>query len=286
MKIYKLLVITVTYKPNKEELRQFIESFIKYNDLYEEAKLIIVDNSPKDYREVENFILVNYPQTVKYIESSSNPGFGAANNIGFQTYKSDYALFINNDVEFTEPIFKRIIQHFENNQQIGCIGIHQEGGSPSFFEKMNAPKNIDNSFFQDKYHFISGAFMFFKSRAFIECGKFDSSLFIYFEEFDISTRLNMHGYCTIYLPNISFLHKVGNRRIVNEFMWKAGIPSFCHICRKYDLDPKVYSKGPMKRLRKLQLYFLIKLNIKEIFKIERIIKYRKQYIYNEFKIKI
>lgn len=47
MNKYKLLVITVTYNPNIEELRLFINSYHKYNDLYDKAKLIIVDNSPE-----------------------------------------------------------------------------------------------------------------------------------------------------------------------------------------------------------------------------------------------
>lgn len=164
MNKYKLLVITVTYNPNIEELRLFINSYHKYNDLYDKAKLIIVDNSPEYSWNKEEFIK-EYNE-VDFISNPSNPGFGASNNIGFKQYDSDYALFINNDVELIEPVFKKIISTFEEDPQIGCIGIHQYGGAPSFFTKFNAPPHTTSKIFIDQYHFISGAFMFFKSDVF------------------------------------------------------------------------------------------------------------------------
>lgn len=106
MNKYKLLVITVTYNPNIEELRLFINSYHKYNDLYDKAKLIIVDNSPEYSWNKEEFIK-EYNE-VDFISNPSNPGFGASNNIGFKQYDSDYALFINNDVELIEPVFKKL----------------------------------------------------------------------------------------------------------------------------------------------------------------------------------
>ena len=49
---YKLVIVSVTYKSNIIELKEFVNSFFKYNDLGNEAKLIIVDNSPADYRDI------------------------------------------------------------------------------------------------------------------------------------------------------------------------------------------------------------------------------------------
>ena len=39
-----LSVVTVTYKPDLAELKLFIDSFYRYNDLGRDACLIIVDN--------------------------------------------------------------------------------------------------------------------------------------------------------------------------------------------------------------------------------------------------
>lgn len=108
---YKLLIITVTYKPNVKELTLFIDSYYKYNDLGNNSKLIIIDNSPTNSWEITEF--TQRYKDIDFILNPSNPGFGASNNIGFTKYKSEYTLFINNDVEFLEPLFTPLIKEFE-----------------------------------------------------------------------------------------------------------------------------------------------------------------------------
>lgn len=78
----KLSIVTVTYKSDVKELDLFIQSFFKYNDLGEDAKLVIVDNSPSDYANVHDLIQQSYNDIVCYISNPSNPGFGASNNVG------------------------------------------------------------------------------------------------------------------------------------------------------------------------------------------------------------
>lgn len=281
---YKLVIVSVTYKSNVIELKKFIDSFFRFNDLGNEAKLIIVDNSPADYREVE--LLIDQYKNVSYIFSPENPGFGAANNKGFDLYESEYVLFINNDVEFIEPLFQELIKIHESDERIGCIGIHQMGGAPSYFRKMTAPSNINDNVFNDQYHFISGSFMFFKSSAFVKSGKFDSNIFMYLEEFDISNRLLINKFYTLYCPQFSFLHKVGNRKEMKVFNWETGVISFCYICKKYNLDPQICSVGITRRLLLLILYHLLFFRLKEALKTWHIYKFRKKFIYKEFGVKI
>lgn len=281
-KKYKLVVVTVTYKSTKD-LPEFVNSFYKYNDLEDDARLILVDNSPIEYREVENLIKIYLD--IDYISNPENSGFGAANNIGFDLYDSDYVLFINNDVEFLEPVFEKIISIHEIEPNLGCVGIHQKGGVPSYYRKMDAPKGIDESTFIDKYHFISGAFMFFKSSIFIDIDRFDPCLFMYCEEDDLSRRLTAKEYYTSYIPTLHFLHKVGNRKKVDESVWVNETQSFCYLCKKYGLTPKMYSKGSMRRVLKLILYFFIKFDFIETYKLIKIYNYKKKYIQNQSKVK-
>lgn len=267
---YKLLVVTVVYKPNIVELNAYVDSFIKYNDLGEQAKLIVVDNSPEYVWDTANFIN-QYPM-VAYIANPENPGFGAANNKGFELFDSDYVLFMNNDAEFTESVFVKLINIHETNDKIGCIGIHQIGGAPSYFKRFDVQKNINNQKYTEGYHFISGAFMFFKSSIFKECGMFDPCIFMYKEEYDILRRLMFKGYKMQYIPQLSFLHKVGNRKLVNEKLWEIGTHSYCYVCKKYAINPMKYYSN--RRLKLLFIYQLFHTNISECLKIFRIIKMR------------
>ena len=222
-----------------------------------------------------------YKDTVIYIQNPSNPGFGASNNRGFLYQDTDYVLFINNDVEFTEPVFQKIIREMETDNSIGCIGIHQTGGAPSFFVKMTAPKGCQMKKFGERFHFISGAFMFFRSDVFKRIGMFDENIFMYLEEFDVSERILCAGYKTIYYDCLSFWHKVKNRKIQNEYLWKIGTESFCYVCKKYKLNPYSLTLGN-KRLILLVFYFILHFKIKESLKILRIIRMRKNIIERNF----
>lgn len=272
----KLVIVTVTYNPDIEELDLFIQSFFKYNDLDDCARLVVVDNSPESNDSCKR--IVSKYSAVSYVPNPSNPGFGASNNIGFHEYDSDYVLFINNDVEFTEPVFRNIIRIMEADESIGCVGIHQTGGAPSFFVKITAPKMVSMEKFNEFHHFISGAFMFFKSSVFKMIGEFDERLFMYYEEFDISERLIKANYHTIYCPQFSFLHKAAGRRIMNEFASLKGSESLAYICKKYGIDPTAKTNSDICRWRKFQVYHLLKFNFKEVLKLQRIINSRKRII--------
>ena len=270
---YKLLVITVTYKSKAQELCDFINSYNKYNDLGEASKLVVIDNSPPDYFNLPE-LRAKYP-SVTFIGRPDNPGFGASNNIGFGLYKSDYVLFMNNDTEFVEPLFSGLIKIYEADGTLGCIGIKQLGGGPSYFNKFTSPKHINSTHFNERWHIISGAFMFFKSAVFKACGMFDDNIFMYLEEFDISERLNRKGFHVRYEPRYSFLHKKGKyRKDINERLWIIGAQSQLYVCNKYGLNPRLGFHGVNKRLYKYLLYYLATFRVKDFIKVIRILKYR------------
>lgn len=270
-----LSVVTVTYKPDLKELILFINSFFCYNDLGEDAKLVIVDNSPIGFWN-SSFIIDKYP-SVTIVSNPANPGFGASNNIGFEQFESDYVLFINNDVEFLESVFRKVIAEFRKDVSIGCIGIHQEGGSPSFFCKMTASKGTKTDIFDERVHFISGAFLFFKSSVFNEIGRFDPQLFMYLEEFDLSERLIKHHYRTVYIKNLHFLHKTGHRTKESEFSAKVGTASIVYICKKYGIQYDIKKDGIIRRWKKLLFLNVCLLNFRQVILLYKMIKFRQKY---------
>ena len=87
---------------------------------------------------------------------------------------------------------------------------------------MTAPEGAKVDEFNQETHFISGAFMLFRSDLFVEIGMFDPNLFMYFEEFDLSERLLLKGYKTVFLDKYHFLHKAVHRTKQNEFAAQKG----------------------------------------------------------------
>ena len=54
--------------------------------------------------------------------------------------------------------------------------------------------------------FVSGAFMFCRTHVLKEIGGFDERFFLYFEDADLSRRVQNHGYRTVYFPDVSVIH--------------------------------------------------------------------------------
>ncbi|MDR2010188.1 MAG: glycosyltransferase family 2 protein [Bacteroidales bacterium] len=277
---YLLSIVIVTYKSDVY-IDDCIKSIYEYNDLGIKLKIIVIDNSPIDYLPIKN-ICTKY-ESVLYLGNPQNNGFGAANNIGAAIVYSKYILFLNNDVELIEPVFKSIIKDFEENASLGCVGIRQTGGGMSFFARYEIPGGAKNikvknklGKFDDSKHFLSGAFMFFRREAFIKSGKFDEKFFMYFEEPDILKRLQNCGYFTRYRHDLKFLHKIGNRRYLNEMYSKIACESLIYYIKKNQCDNwKIIFSNWLWHYRKLRFYFFIKFDYSEIFKINRIIKYDK-----------
>jgi len=298
-KRYKLTVVTVTYKTNPDELKKCIDSYNLYNDLGEESKLIVVDNSPEEYRIVEE--VVDKYENVDYIPNPANTGFGAANNIGAAAVESDYILFFNNDTELVEPVFQPIIKYFEENEKLGCVGIKQAGGGISYFLRSECSvlypsaeiKEVKkNNQYTEKYHFLSGSFLFFTREAFEKAGKFDENIFMYCEEVDILNRLHQSGYTSAHLPNLQFIHRVENRKKIREYNFSKaninsrdnGINSFYYYVSKYDLPNKEqFLRSRTKKWRKRQLYFLLHLNLREVARFQQIIAFERTVFDRYFK---
>jgi GT2 family glycosyltransferase len=54
--------------------------------------------------------------------------------------------------------------------------------------------------------FVSGAFMFCRTQVLRELGGFDERFFLYFEDADLSRRVQNHGYRTVYIADVSVTH--------------------------------------------------------------------------------
>lgn len=243
---YRLLVVTVTYKPNEEELMLCLDSLLKYNDLGDGMKVVVVDNSPTDESIIERFSS-RYPYVV-FIGAHENKGFGYSNNIGARAFDSEYVLFFNNDTELIEPVFSRLVFKFESSPKLGCVGIKQAKGCPSFFKRresqlgyLNMKRKIKYDQFDNINFFISGAFMFMRREAFEKAGMFDENIFMYGEESDLSNRLLRAGYDIQYEPSLQFWHKTGKRHSFSLKSYEMQMKSYLYYMNKYGYNELVLS---------------------------------------------
>lgn len=174
---------------------------------------------------------VTPPPHILLIISKLNTGFGGGNMLGANQARGKYILFLNSDVLLTEDCIKPLCDMLENNPHIGCITPQQMNGSgallptfghePSVFTAVLGTRLLEK-LFPRRYprlytplveitnaSYISGSFMLFPLQVFYLAGGFDTNIFLYYEEYDICTRLSALGYKSVIVPAYTYTHLVG-----------------------------------------------------------------------------
>ena len=174
-------------------------------------KLYIVDNGSSDG--TPEFVEKNYPQ-VSVIRNEKNVGFGAGHNIIINSVESSYHAIINPDIVLKENVIKKMVDYMEENQDIGLLSprICFPDGRDQILGKRNPrlkylvasrlrgdepgkllreyamldcdlskPIQIENA---------TGCFMLLRTEVLKKIGGFDDGYFMYFEDADLTRRVN------------------------------------------------------------------------------------------------
>ncbi|WP_367773639.1 glycosyltransferase [Flavobacterium sp. WC2421] len=222
----KVTSCIVLYRNDFQMLERAIQSLLNSNAI---DKLFLVDNSPTDDLKV-----LAVDSRIDYFYNPSNPGFGAAHNIAIIKSieaGSKYHFVINPDAYFEEDIIITMVDFMNQNKDIGMMmpKVLNEDGSiqhlpkllPSpysiLMRKLKKPSGIYNKFInqyelrsidQDVIYnvpVLSGCFTLLNLEAIKEVGMYDDNYFMYFEDWDLSRRMNTR-YKTIYFPKVSIYH--------------------------------------------------------------------------------
>lgn len=282
----KLSLIIVAYKSG-EILKQCLDSIHTYNDLGDDLEVIVVDNSPKDEK-IESFVWSSNIDNIKYIPADNN-GFGAGNNIGAKVSEGDILGFINPDIIFIEPVFKQILEDFNNNPKLATEGIkllHKDLSSGySFYYDMNTSvyKNYSIQFknkkdeFNPKTMFTTGADIFIKKDIFNKVGMFDENIFMYHEEIDLKKRiLNYDPSLQIsYNKNLKAIHMEGATTTPSKERVKDALLSAIYVGKKHNLD---FSKAIKTEINcyTISKYIHFFINRKNYHEYSELIKYLKK----------
>ena len=158
---------------------------------------------------------------------------------------------MNPDVRLKASIFYKTINEFEKNHELGMLGYKQIGGfdlsfylKPEFYLSFLSPlinKYANKlNYFNQKYFYLSGAFLFIDKTKFEEIGNFDENIFLYFEEPDISRRLLKSNFTIKFDKNYEYLHLIGKRDNWSENTYNNWLFSISYYLKKFDLNQKKY----------------------------------------------
>ena len=196
------------------------------DDNYE---IIVVDNGSRP----EEFALLDgqESESCHIVRMDVNTGFGTGNMMGASHAQGDYLCFLNSDVFLVEDCVTPLCRYLDSHPDVGCItpvqqkadgrrsrsfrhdtGIWHELVGDSIrerlFPKKYPPRDsiLKKSTEPVSVMQINGSFMLFPAKKFWAIGGFDTSIFLYYEEYDLAKRLQMKGWKRMVHPQYTFLH--------------------------------------------------------------------------------
>jgi GT2 family glycosyltransferase len=196
-------------------------------------EIIVVDNGSFD--ECGKRLEEEY-SWVKFIQSSSNLGFGQANNLGASNACAQVLLFLNPDTELKERAIEDLYQEFQklnNPGVVGCRLLNSDGSLQTscvqslptvlnqvldsevlrrWFPKSSLWGNavlFENTSIPTEVEAISGACMMIKKEKFNSLGGFSPEYFMYGEDLDICFKTRRAGLINYHLGGILIIHHGG-----------------------------------------------------------------------------
>lgn len=249
----KLTIGIVTYNNSFDKLDAVIKSVLSTNL---KIRLFIVDNSSS-----EKIRDLCTDSRIEYIHNPSNPGFGTAHNMAIKRagkYNPDYHLILNPDIYFSNGVLEGLTSFMDDNQGIGLVmpKVLYPNGSLQYLCKLlprpidsivrrfvKNPKILEN--YNHKYElrssgynrimdvpFLSGCFMFCRLNVLNKVEGFDEQFFMYFEDTDLSRRMNEVSR-TVFYPGVQVYHHFGKESYVNMKLFKYHIDSAIKYFNKW-----------------------------------------------------
>lgn len=213
----------VLYNHSVAEIESLIHSLKQSTKVKE---VFLIDNSPKQNPDFSKLPVV-------YIFNGKNLGYGTAHNIAIRKtieQQVSYHLVVNPDIQFDGKILDELLNYMEQNTNVGHLmpKILYPNGEAQYLCKL-LPKPSDllfrrflpkswsqksNERFElrksgyDKIMeipYLSGCFMFLRTKALEEVGLFDERFFMYPEDIDLTRRIHQK-YKTIFYPYVNVVH--------------------------------------------------------------------------------
>ena len=210
-----ITVVILTYKTPKNIILDCLKSISK------NIKILIVENSEKFINSDQ--ILSEY-KNVNIVCTGENLGYGAGNNFGIKSVKTDYILILNPDVICDKNFFSNIsdvVKEAKDFSIIGCQYLYDKTFMPAgFFDKKKNEEFIE--YFKNhetndllEVDWVTGCSLLINLKKFKNNLIFDENFFLYFEEFDLCKSLKDKGE-KVYSSKKLKIHHLGLKSSVDE----------------------------------------------------------------------
>ena len=248
-----LNISIVLYHPNwEQEVLPLVEELLKVKNL---RKIYLLDNSEQK--------CINFPmksEKVRYLSNGTNLGYGRAHNIALREsayQKMSFHLVMNSDIRVKAEDIDAMHDWMLLNPLVGQIMpkvLNPDGSQQYLAKRLPTPLDVFGRRFlpsflmkrrNKKYElrdldlnrpinapYLSGCFMFLRTKAVVEAGLFDERYFMYPEDIDL-TRTIHRNYLTLYYPQWSIVHAHAKASYTNKHMLRIHIQNMCRYFNKW-----------------------------------------------------
>ena len=263
-----LNISIVLYRPNwEEEVLPLVEELLRVKNL---RKIYLLDNS--EDRELHPKSEIKHPK-LRYMHMGANLGYGKAHNIALREsayYKTAFHLVLNSDVQVKAEDIDAMHDWMLVNQQVGILMpkvLNPDGTQQYVAKRLPTPLDVFGRRFlpaclmagrNKRYElrdldltrpinapYLSGCFMFLRTKAAVEAGLFDERYFMYPEDIDL-TRTIHRNYLTLYYPEWTVIHAHARDSYKNKHMLRIHIQNMCRYFNKwgwfFDKERRLFNK--------------------------------------------
>jgi GT2 family glycosyltransferase len=222
----RLTASIVVYKPDIKVFTKALESVLSSPLV---SKVYVLDNSST--KSVEP--ICSDPR-IEYIYNERNIGFGRAHNIALTrsiASNSAYHLVMNPDIYFQDKAIEKAFDFMNDNEEVGLLMpkvLYPDSSIQHLCKLLPRPSQLilrrflPFKTFLDKRNYVyelrftgydkimdvpylSGCFMFLRTKILEHVGLFDDRFFLYFEDLDLSRRIHLCSR-TVYFPEAAIYH--------------------------------------------------------------------------------
>lgn len=194
-------------------------------------EVIVVDNNPTEQFAVD---LEYYIDKIIYIPLNENVGFGRANNEGLKVAKGRNIFFLNPDTLLLNNAIKILSDYLDSHDKVGVCGgnLYDASMNPTHSYQMTLPsvtwelnlffgkgmwyklvygKSYTHNYTQKpkEVAYITGADMMVRRQVLDGVGSFNPAFFMYYEETELSYRIQKNGYKIMSVPAARIMHLEG-----------------------------------------------------------------------------
>ncbi len=198
-----------------------------------EMELIIVDNDSRDssVEKLRESVRKNLYKSTHIIANKENGGFGKGNNVGVETAKGKYLLFLNNDTVVKDKGILDMASYLEDHEHVAILGgqLRNVDNTPQpsigkFYTLYNAfllLLGMQKFGLLDKspveiaeVDWVKGGLLMIRAEIFRKLSGFDENIFMYTEDMELCYRATKAGYKVMFYPKVTVVHEEhgsGNR---------------------------------------------------------------------------